>query len=47
MPRSRYWKLTTDEVKKLTYNPDKVLNEFVRVSKKDSLIFIVTTGKSY
>ena len=26
MARSRYWKLTTDEVKKLTYNPDKVLN---------------------
>lgn len=26
MSRSKYWKLTIDEVEKLTYNPNKVLN---------------------
>ena len=26
MTRFRYWKLTSDEVKKLTHNPDKILN---------------------
>ena len=26
MSRSRYWKLTSDEVKTLTHDPDKVLN---------------------
>ena len=34
MPRSRYWKLTTDEVKKLTYNPDKVLNWEIKGLRK-------------
>ena len=26
MARSRYWNLTVDEVEKLTYDPDKVIN---------------------
>ena len=26
MTRFRYWKLTSDEVKKLTHDPDKILN---------------------
>ena len=26
MSRSRYWKLTADEVEKLTHDPDKILN---------------------
>ena len=34
MPRSRYWKLTTDEVKKLTYDPDKVLNWEIKGLRK-------------
>ena len=34
MARSRYWKLTTDEVKKLTYNPDKVLNWEIKGIRK-------------
>ena len=34
MARSRYWKLTTDEVKKLTYNPDKVLNWEIKGLRK-------------
>ena len=34
MTRSRYWKLTTDEVKKLTYNPDKVLNWEIKGLRK-------------
>lgn len=34
MARSRYWKLTTNEVKKLTYNPDKVLNWEIKGLRK-------------
>ena len=39
MPRMRYWKLTTDEVEKLTYNEDKVLNweiKFTREPEEDA-----------
>ena len=34
MARSRYWKLTTDEVKKLTYNPYKILNWEIKGLRK-------------
>ena len=53
MARSRYWKLTTDEVKKLTYNPDKVLNweiKGIRKPESDSkyiCIFLFKHGTPY
>ena len=34
MPRSRYWKLTADEVEKLTHDPDKILNWEIKGIKK-------------
>ena len=34
MPRMRYWKLTVDEVEKLTYNVDKVLNWEIKFTKE-------------
>jgi len=34
MSRSRYWKLTADEVEKLTHNPDKVLNWEIKCIRK-------------
>ena len=34
MSRSRYWKLTADEVEKLTHNPDKVLNWEIKGIRK-------------
>ena len=53
MPRSRYWKLTTDEVKKLTYNPDKVLNWEIKGLRKPETearfigIFLFKQGTPY
>ena len=34
MVRFRYWKLTSDEVKKLTHNPDKILNWEIKGVRK-------------
>jgi len=34
MSRSRYWKLTADEVEKLTHDPDKVLNWEIKCTRK-------------
>ena len=34
MSRSRYWKLTSDEVKSLTHDPDKVLNWEIKCVKE-------------
>jgi|TARA_Y100000310_G_scaffold6257_1_gene7084 hypothetical protein len=34
MSRSRYWKLTADEVEKLTHNPDKILNWEIKGVRK-------------
>ena len=34
MTRFRYWKLTSDEVKKLTHNPDKILNWEIKGIRK-------------
>ena len=34
MPRSRYWKLTADEVEKLTHDPDKILNWEIKGIRK-------------
>ena len=34
MTRFRYWKLTSDEVKKLTHNPDKILNWDIKCIRK-------------
>ena len=34
MGRSRYWKLTADEVEKLTHDPDKILNWEIKGIKK-------------
>ena len=39
MPRMRYWKLTIDEVEKVTYNESKVLNweiKFTREPEEDA-----------
>ena len=53
MARSRYWKLTTDEVKKLTYNPDKVLNWEIKGLRKPETdakfigIFLFKHGTPY
>ena len=53
MQRSRYWKLTTDEVKKLTYNPDKVLNWEIKGLRKPETdakfigIFLFKHGTPY
>jgi len=34
MGRSRYWKLTADEVEKFTHNPDKILNWEIKGVRK-------------
>ena len=34
MSRSRYWKLTADEVEKLTHDPDKILNWEIKGVRK-------------
>ena len=34
MSRSRYWKLTADEVEKLTHDPDKILNWEIKCIKE-------------
>ena len=34
MPRMRYWKLTPDEVGKLTYNEEKVLNWEIKFTRE-------------
>ena len=34
MSRSRYWKLTADEVEKLTHEPDKILNWEIKCIRK-------------
>ena len=34
MTRFRYWKLTSDEVKRLTHNPDKILNWEIKGVRK-------------
>ena len=53
MARSRYWKLTTDEVKKLTYNPGKVLNWEIKGLRKPETdakfigIFLFKHGTPY
>jgi len=42
MSRSKYWKLTIDEVEKLTYDSDKVLNWEIKCSREpeEDAIFI-------
>jgi len=53
MARFRYWKLTSDEVKKLTHNPDKILNleiKGVRKPEEDAKfigIFLYRNGTPY
>ena len=53
MTRYRYWKLTSDEVKKLTHNPDKILNweiKGVRKPENDAKfigIFLYRNGTPY
>ncbi len=53
MTRFRYWKLTSDEVKKLTHNPDKILNweiKGVRKPEEDAKfigIFLYRNGTPY
>ena len=53
MTRFRYWKLTSDEVKKLTHNPDKILNweiKGVRKPENDAKfigIFLYRNGTPY
>jgi len=42
MSRSRYWKLTPDEIEKFTYNEEKILNWEIKARRKpeDEAIFI-------
>ena len=53
MTRFRYWKLTGDEVKKLTHNPDKILNweiKGVRKPENDAKfigVFLYRNGTPY
>ena len=53
MTRYRYWKLTSDEVKKLTHNPDKILNweiKGVRKPENDAKfigVFLYRKGTPY
>ena len=53
MTRFRYWKLTGDEVKKLTHNPDKILNweiKGIRKPENDAIfigIFLYRNGTPY
>ena len=42
MTRFRYWKLTSDEVSKLTYDPEKILNwdiKCIKEPEEDALFF--------
>ena len=53
MIRFRYWKLTSNEVKKLTHNPDKILNweiKGIREPENDAKIigvFLYRNGTPY
>ena len=53
MTKFRYWKLTGDEVKKLTHNPDKILNweiKGVRKPENDAKfigVFLYRNGTPY
>jgi len=53
MTRFRYWKLTSDEVKKLTHNPDKILNweiKGIRKPENDAIfigIFLYRNGTPF
>jgi len=53
MVRFRYWKLTSDEVKKLTHNPDKILNweiKGIRKPENDAIfigIFLYRNGTPF
>ena len=53
MTRFRYWKLTSDEVKKLTHNPDKILNweiKGIRKPENDAKfigVFLYRNGTPY
>ena len=53
MTRFRYWKLTGDEVKKLTHNPDKILNweiKGIRKPENDARfigVFLYRNGTPY
>jgi len=53
MTRFRYWKLTSDDAKKLTHNPDKILNweiKGVRKPEEDAKfigIFLYRNGTPY
>ena len=53
MTRFRYWKLTSDDTKKLTHNPDKILNweiKGVRKPESDAMfigIFLYRNGTPY
>ena len=53
MTRFRYWKLTSDEVKQLTHDPDKVLNWEIKGVRKPEEeakfigIFLYKNGTPY
>ena len=53
MTRFRYWKLTSNEVKKLTHNPDKILNweiKGIRKPENDAIfisVFLYRNGTPY
>ena len=53
MVRVRYWKLTSEEVKKLTHNPDKILNWEIKGIRKPEVdakficIFLYRHGTPY
>ena len=53
MVKLRYWKLTSEEVKKLTHNPDKILNWEIKCVRKPEVdakfigIFLYRHGTPY
>ena len=53
MTRFRYWKLTSDEVKKLTHDPDKILNWEIKGVRKPEVdakfigVFLYRHGTPY
>ena len=53
MVKLRYWKLTSEEVKKLTHNPDKILNWEIKGVRKPEVdakfigIFLYRHGTPY
>ena len=53
MVKLRYWKLTSEEVKKLTHNPDKILNWEIKGIRKPEVdakfigIFLYRNGTPY